>query len=486
MPLNKRTPIETWISDFIKSTNPKFEGKDKETRRKMAIAAYQAKQNEDFEDGELVLIEDLLNEKILPQDHPLFNAAKSSSPNQNIHSVKHIGDSSNGKYAHIEVRVKDRTNPNAVRIKKMVIHASSGEPAKSQLSPHLTDVRHLTDSVNEAYRIELHPRHITAGNGHRNLGTSWNAETGTKEAIIMQHKDTKKYFAAGGSSSHPTKNTTFHDTPEEAAKAYHEKETSKSKKISESTHNLSEEPKMKPEDQLDEISNELKTSYAKKAVKDVGGARQLKKTPGLGNDMRSYADTLIKKRLKGLNRAATPVEESETALEEASTEISSPYDPDVTVRKAGKKLDTHTSNRKSFDAIMHIAKNNHAGWYRGDHDSSKYSTSFEDGVEKHHLHGRGGDLLIGKWDHAAKKGSYIAADRPAFNESVDDVQAMLFEADLRGGLDDVHKHLHTALSSYLEKHGNSLDHINSIASILGSKVQVDENRKTAPYTIKKQ
>lgn len=38
--LTADTPIETWIKDFQDSDNPKFEGKSKEERRKMAIGAY--------------------------------------------------------------------------------------------------------------------------------------------------------------------------------------------------------------------------------------------------------------------------------------------------------------------------------------------------------------------------------------------------------------------------------------------------------------
>jgi hypothetical protein len=42
--LNPSDPIEKWIEDFIKSDNPKFDGKTKEERRKMALGAYYAAQ----------------------------------------------------------------------------------------------------------------------------------------------------------------------------------------------------------------------------------------------------------------------------------------------------------------------------------------------------------------------------------------------------------------------------------------------------------
>lgn len=45
--LKKNTDISTWISDFVHSDDPKFAGKSKEERIKMAKGAYYAKQNEE-------------------------------------------------------------------------------------------------------------------------------------------------------------------------------------------------------------------------------------------------------------------------------------------------------------------------------------------------------------------------------------------------------------------------------------------------------
>lgn len=42
--LSKDSEAGEWISDFIKSDNPKFAGKSKEKRKEMALAAYYAKQ----------------------------------------------------------------------------------------------------------------------------------------------------------------------------------------------------------------------------------------------------------------------------------------------------------------------------------------------------------------------------------------------------------------------------------------------------------
>jgi ribonuclease D len=48
--LSKADPAAKWIKDFVKSDNPKFEGKSKKERIKMALGAYYAKQrNEEVE-----------------------------------------------------------------------------------------------------------------------------------------------------------------------------------------------------------------------------------------------------------------------------------------------------------------------------------------------------------------------------------------------------------------------------------------------------
>lgn len=47
MPLTKDMPASTWIHDFVKSDNPKFRGKSKEERRKMALGAYYGAQKEE-------------------------------------------------------------------------------------------------------------------------------------------------------------------------------------------------------------------------------------------------------------------------------------------------------------------------------------------------------------------------------------------------------------------------------------------------------
>lgn len=53
--LSKDASAGEWIKDFVDSDNPKFEGKSKDKRKQMALAAYYAKQkNESIEIGEML------------------------------------------------------------------------------------------------------------------------------------------------------------------------------------------------------------------------------------------------------------------------------------------------------------------------------------------------------------------------------------------------------------------------------------------------
>lgn len=71
---------------------------------------------------------------------------------------------------------------------------------------------------------------IKTRSGHTVVGfTYYGPNKDLKGANIMKHGETGKFFAAGGSSSGATKYTTFHDTPEEAAEAYHAKKQGKAK-----------------------------------------------------------------------------------------------------------------------------------------------------------------------------------------------------------------------------------------------------------------
>ena len=61
---------------------------------------------------------------------------------------------------------------------------------------------------------------VIKGKSGTYVGYTHSATKG-KGANILKHNQTKKYYAAGGSSTAFTAKTTLHDTPEDAARAYH-------------------------------------------------------------------------------------------------------------------------------------------------------------------------------------------------------------------------------------------------------------------------
>ena len=109
--LTAADPAGKWISDFIKSDNPKFAGKTKEERREMALGAYyaakQANENADITEEAVQTIEEMLGANVSAKDihkylktrgwsmartsggHDVFTHPQSST---NIAVPRHKGD----------------------------------------------------------------------------------------------------------------------------------------------------------------------------------------------------------------------------------------------------------------------------------------------------------------------------------------------------------------------------------------------------------
>ena len=98
-------------------------------------------------------------------------------------------------------------------------------PFKSRDEAHAWIKKHK-QGVSEAKDTEMY-KYIDQSGGHQIKGKSGtyvgytHSATKGKGANILKHNTTKKYYAAGGSSTAFTQKTTLHDTPQAAAKAYH-------------------------------------------------------------------------------------------------------------------------------------------------------------------------------------------------------------------------------------------------------------------------
>jgi len=83
------------------------------------------------------------------------------------------------------------------------------------------EIEDVIEAKDEMYKyIDQSGGHQIKGKSGTYVGYTHSATKG-KGANILKHNTTKKYYAAGGSSTAFTQKTTLHDTPEDAARAYH-------------------------------------------------------------------------------------------------------------------------------------------------------------------------------------------------------------------------------------------------------------------------
>ena len=97
--LGKDAKAADWIHDFIHSDNPKFAGKSKAKRQKMALAAYYAKKNESFDDehgtGEKhddekedkALVKKMVKKDALKKEEVELDEAKVTTPDENPNRI---------------------------------------------------------------------------------------------------------------------------------------------------------------------------------------------------------------------------------------------------------------------------------------------------------------------------------------------------------------------------------------------------------------
>ena len=83
------------------------------------------------------------------------------------------------------------------------------------------EIEDVTEAKDDMYKyIDQSGGQVIKGKSGTYVGYTHSATKG-KGANILKHNATKKYYAAGGSSTAFTQKTTLHDTPQAAAKAYH-------------------------------------------------------------------------------------------------------------------------------------------------------------------------------------------------------------------------------------------------------------------------
>jgi len=193
--------------------------------------------------------------------------------------------------------------------------------------------------------------HVIKGKSGTYVGYTHSATKG-KGANILKHHQTKKYYAAGGSSTAFTQKTTLHDTPEDAARAYHKGNLAEAspmikppknefgkkedafahakqhggkvmkKTFTHPTSGMQTVSYVVKEDaeQIDELKRTTLANYVSKAAGSYGRDKQVigRESPdGTVAKARPELKRAVKNRLTGINRAAERLAKEETEIDEA-------------------------------------------------------------------------------------------------------------------------------------------------------------------------
>jgi len=120
---------------------------------------------------------------------------------------------------------------------KKPVGASRAKHLAQQMKDKMSKMKENLDEANNADQytyIDQTKGPVLRGKTGSYVGYTHSATKG-KGANILKHNKTKKYYAAGGSSTAFTQKTTLHDTPEDAAKAYHKGNLAEASKIPNAT-----------------------------------------------------------------------------------------------------------------------------------------------------------------------------------------------------------------------------------------------------------
>lgn len=130
--LGKSAEAGDWIHDFVHSTNPKFEGKSKKQRIKMALGAYYAKQNESVDEGTTGATRMQIQKTY---DHtfthaPGWTVAQRTAHVEKHHQVKDVKINSYGdvvSYKHLNEATEAADDNKPEFMKGDFIHAGYGQ-----------------------------------------------------------------------------------------------------------------------------------------------------------------------------------------------------------------------------------------------------------------------------------------------------------------------------------------------------------------------
>lgn len=136
--LSKDDKAGDWIHDFVHSTNPKFEGKSKKERIKMALGAYYGKQNEDVNEalvGGQKNLDKNHNGELDKQDFKILRGKKKVS--EEVEQIDELSKSTLGSYVKGAARDVGASRKLAADFKNQA--DKSRKPAAKAASTRLSD-----------------------------------------------------------------------------------------------------------------------------------------------------------------------------------------------------------------------------------------------------------------------------------------------------------------------------------------------------------
>lgn len=314
--LTKKTPLKTWIHDFVHSKNSKFSGKSAKERSKMAQGAYYGKQEESAETDDT---------HFSKQSKPMQDAI-------NLHLRK--GKSYKEACAAAKVHVKEESEIEESRGHKIIANKLAQiDRMSSGVAPdHSTNVQSTKDKLKDAANIKK----VEIVN--------------QKDTSVKEDKDTVTKDASGKVTSWSHEGDWKKSTGKEGR--------GKSVHLSDLARRKSEKLAKEEIEPIEELSKKTLASYAKKASSSSdersasnlaskagykSGASDEAETYGNKSYMNDYKDDTGEKedkksfqRSKGIGRAIDRLAKEEKEKVEPTLGISI-HDPEFKKRRDDEK-----------------------------------------------------------------------------------------------------------------------------------------------------
>lgn len=408
--LSKDASAGEWIRDFVHSDNPKFEGKSKEKRKQMALAAYYAKQrNEEIELEEgsskvWAVTGTWTHRKYQKEPITTTTRVNAKSPEEAMDKYKSHMSQKYERKVH-KMKVKPHTNQasTATRIEHVEIDESAVTHivAKKDLQKHKDWMDSEGFDTNTKPLPKSHPKHSThVGIVSKNSQESSYHEEGHASPIkeeVEEIDEADNLALRGLHTANPQSIPSYMRSTEKGKKSLADKNAPVLKSLIKSQ--LGKHPKANlPEEveELDELSKKTLGSYVKAAAKDAEEAGQAQEYHGHKMDYERG-----EKRQKGIGKAVDRLTKEEV---EELDEVS-PFDWKAYAKErgtlSGEKTKTFHNVKKTSTGTVYTKQVNPDGTSKGSGDDAAKAAEKAEAPKR----GRGRPKGVG-----AKAGSYKPRD----------------------------------------------------------------------------